>query len=441
MGVAKEFLEEFEWIASSCNGVIDKIHHWGPYICDTIIKYIICLLVLEVILAVVSFAIWLLGECITFILSFLEKIVFGGTHNKSYKYNAMQIWALKFSVDINYFRNSLLKLFPNAIHWYFIFKELIENWKNWRTRRWISLDGIFTGIRALLCYLFGITIKNILILFLVISIYFRERIIENINFSFLNNITIINISVSITAFVSVVALVYFFTGLRLKSKSYSEIKNERTKKIIEIEETLLLYYQDLYIAINENIEKMIANKFCIISKMLRDVGGGKFWINKSVIVETDERYMKILPTRDFQPCQAIEEFADISNIINKINETIKEGGVDNIKIIDNKTIDNNSILNNLSLMIKLNSRHHMDLLCKTSISEWYEMYVKRFQNKAEEMTIRKLKEEIDFASLVLDLALEDAMMYEIELRNTIRKLNRKYQKINSVSKYCIQIGK
>ena len=83
----------------------------------------------------------------------------------------------------------------------------------------------------------------------------------------------------------------------------------------------------------------------------------------------------------------------------------------------------------------------MDLLCKTSISEWYEMYVKRIQNKAEEMTIRKLKEEIDFASLVLDLALEDAMMYEIELRNTIRKLNRKYQKINSVSKYCIQIGK
>lgn len=437
----ENFIRNANCLIEFSGELIDAIRPYKCYIYDIILNYAAVIIGLEVCLFAISFGIWILGDTIVKIITFIQKIIFGKNHEKAYMYRERHLMILKITVDLKYIFNSLLDIFPLAIIVYYSLEEIVNEKNSWKVRRWISLEGLIYGMRKLFSLFIGLNLKNILAILLVIIIGNRDWIYENVNFNYEYRYFLETSSLIFTVVVSIIAMIYFVTGARFKSKIYSDIKHEKTKTLLQTEEKLLSLFQNLYVNLSKNIDSMINSKFMILSKLTNDIGDGKYMLEGAGVVPVDNIGNLATFSKGFYVDYTFENFEDISGTIYEINSILNENWVRERKIIDFIFSDEKSLLDEWGIILRLNGERHMDMLGKIDIESWYNNYSNNIKKNAVCLpSEEKMKNVIEFASIVLDSALEDAMTMEMLIAYAIKRRSKKDWVNNRISKYSIQIG-
>ena len=448
----------FVWIGHSIKqifmhflDVVCTVEYWELFVdfCKVSEHQIINMLVLYLALCVlyivtilfIALGIMIFVWCIERVLYTINKFVFGKEHRKSLEYNCFILWFAKLNADITF-----------ALDWMrFDFLQIRyktdcdKSSTEWA--RWLSLENMVTTIKNIFVFFFRVTGIHMLLGAVALYEYYRDDI-----FFAMNQINSLIIKSEITAsqFVELFEVLtilcllgYIVLDIRHKVNVYSDIRAERFKELVQMEEKLLGILKGMAYSLRKNIDIIANRKSFILQCGASSLSGKTCYIyNTKIEFETRNRYYF------FNSDDAMRQFSDLDDMedefekLEELDMEFKESSLNysNIILIDRDDILTRTVYFWTPGIINID-HDKIRCFCKTSMENWYKNWfespIVAINGKQDERYLSedKTKDTILRASAIIDFELIRAFGLELYIKKYIGKLERRFKKLSNFSKF------
>lgn len=409
-------------------------------VCNVIWLYMILCMLWSITITIFKIIVELLLHLIIRGIYYLGYLFLGKNHQKSLRYNVLNLWYIKFSADVSYCVDFLRydivetytliggKDFGGIIDKAFLFS--LENLKNC----FICIFRYFSRLNVLRVSLLGISVY----------VYYKEQVTYIIK-RFIQWLGSVELEVShiLDGFEVITILfliIYILFDIRHKANGYSELRSERFKLLFQMEEKLYDILQKLDYSLDKNMDVLAKYKCSILQDGAKELSG------KSCYIDNEE--IKFLDRGDI-----------LYNICNHINHNISElddmtTEFDELKKLEAEFKESSISLSNIYLVdyqtmltrvieIWMPGRAIMGykkqaLLCRSSLEKWYNNFFVNPTRIGDEVLLfseEKTKNKILDASAVIDDNLESAMCLKLYLKKYQRKMRKRFRKIHRFTRY------
>lgn len=420
---------------------IDKLRIFSYEIVKVIILYCLGCIVSSVIVAIIKTLVYIVCDLSEKIIEKLEKIVIGENSEKSLKYGCGVLWFLKFEADVEFFvdwiKYDIVKTYTVVSSGYSETKTSLY----WAEK--LSLDNFIQWINRVRRYFFCFTYKNLFIFALTLYYVLRNKITQFVNdylltidFSKLGSENILDIVQISTTFV---AICYIIFDVKYKASASFALREERFKKLILLEEKLMVIIQEMSYVLENNIEELCNKKCVILSQGATELSGMECYVSKDKIELCEEMKYRgcDLTNRDI-----FDYFDDLQKGFDELKEFSAEYKKSSLNFSNIYLIDCETMLTKVGAFWDIwgNNLNYKDVefMGKNSMQTWYLNFFpqrvlkidgeKRYYDKNE--TIRIVYE----ASAMLDYKLKRAFVLKLYLRKYERQMVKRLKKINRFSK-------
>lgn len=377
-------------------------------------------------------------EGVDIFLKLLKILFFGRKHDQSLQYNIFQVGFLKVNADINIvifwiknnicglgkFESTNFSIVKKAK--FFTLESIVDFGKNF-------FDFFFK--RSIIHLLFGIYVIYINYLNQVQVFFTRTYgLLKTNTFSFSTATSFFELIFII------VMLGYIFVDARHKAIGYLEIRKERFKKLLQVEEKLLVVMKKISFALETNIEIIVAEKKNILQDGAEKLTGKKCYICDGNISYLDE---KDRDNRNFKDsCSRLENLVEMKKEFNKLKEINKEFKKSSLSYSNIFLIDHATMINKLTRFYfpgQENFEYNKtQLFCKSSREKWFEKHFIEpitVGDKKIYYTERKANQVIKDVSKSLDDELVEAFELEMYLKRYEKKMLKRFKKIYNFSRF------
>ena len=251
-------------------------------IVNMIVLYIILCVLFFAAIVFIKVGFMILIECIDKILYTLNKLVFGKEHQKSLEYNWFILWFAKLNADITFVIDCVQYEFLQITYKTDFNKGSLTKWA-----RWLSLENMVKVIKRILSFFFGISGIHLLLGGISLYTYYGKKVIgvigQLIEGLIQSKITTSQL-IEIFEIITILCLLgYIAFDIRHKANVYSNIRAERFKELICMEEKLLVILKGILYSLGKNIDIIVNRKRFILQCGASGLSGKECYINKFVL--------------------------------------------------------------------------------------------------------------------------------------------------------------
>lgn len=411
-------------------------------IVNMIVLYIILCVLFFVAIAFITVGFMILIECIEKILYTLNKLVFGKEHQKSLEYNWFILWFAKLNADITFILDWIKYDFLQIKY-----KTDSDKRSTTRWARWLSLENMVKFIKRIFSFFFGISGIHLLVGGITLYTYYGKKVI--VVMGQLMDVFIqskITTSQFLDAFeiITILGLLgYIVFDIRHKANGYSDIRAERFKELICMEEELLTILCGMIYSLEKNIDIIVSRKQFILQRGASSLSGKECYIKDAKIeFEVKNKWLCTYTDDAMMQFSDLDEIEDEFEKLEELDKKFKESSLNYLNII---LIDRNEMLTKTVHFwtpgIGNIEYEKMRFFCKSSMEKWYKNWfeapIKSLDGDKEKkyLSEEQSNDTILRASAILDFELIRAFWLELYIKKYIRKLERRFKKLNNFSKF------
>ena len=427
--LTKECWEEFIEVCSiTHNRVINMV-----------VFYMVLCLLFTIMSLLFRIIVLLVVACFKRCINGMDILILGKRNQKSLAYRGITLWYVKFKADIEYF-----------LYWISI--EIIGNVDHYSTNNtkihWIrmfSLENMVIVIKKFVTYFLNVSFLRLSLGAVSIYTYYENDILSMVKRLYSQmldkNITLNQLLDIFETGVIIFLLCYIAFDMRHKANGYSELRSERFKELIQMEEKLLNIIGGILYSLEHNIDVISRYKCCILVEGASLLSGKQCYIEGGRIVYNENKYIGFQGNNDIYQLSELDDMKEEFQKLAGLEKEFKESALcwTNINLIDHSTM-----LTRVSQLwipgIDDNKEYmKMQFFCKSSMKKWYtNRFVKAInsyngerQNYSESQTT-----EIIFkVSQMLDYELVRAFGLELYLKRYRRRMTKRFERINNFARF------
>ena len=374
------------------------------------------------------------------LFSRVNRIVLGKNHERSLEYTTFQIWFLKLSADLSILTFWIRKHMSSFVTYGKSDFSMVKKAKLF------TIETINCFWKDFFKFFFHFSIINLIFFVDIVYIYYFSSIQNYFSFfvMFLKNadFSITILINNIASIVKNILLVYVFFDIRHKAIGYSEIRKERFKELIQMEEKFLSLIIKIHYLLETNIEIIVDRKLYILLSGAKSLTGKDCYIYDGKIIYEDREYSYNFSHEDkYFQLRNLMEMENEFDSLKKMSEELKKSPLNysNIYLIDKQTklID----LMSFSHLERESSEYKkMQLFCKSSMEKWFENYFIEptiYTDEEKYYSEENATEIVLDASRVLDFELINAFKLEAYLVRYKKKLLKRLKHVNRISRFYI----
>lgn len=403
------------------------------------IFYMALCLLFVIALAIFKIMMMLVIKCAETCINRIGGIILGQKHQKSLEYQGITLGYIKCKADISYFldwvRSDILK----------IRYSLGEGNTKIKWVRRLSLENIISIAQNIIKLFFSLTMVHLILGVISLCVYYKKYILlvykSLVDTILQSGITSSQLLEMFEVLVKLCLLGYIALDIRHKANGYSELRAERFKELIQIEEKLLNILGGIIYSLKKNIDIIVECKWLILQNGASELSGKLSYINKTKI-EFEEKNKFVYQYSDDRMYQ-FSELDDMKEEFQKLSELEEELRKSALSHLNIYLIDHQTMLTRVVQFwipdIDNKEYKKMEFFCKSSMEKWYKnRFIKPVENVngkiryySEEQTV----EQILNASKMLDYELMRAFQLELYLKKYERKMIKRFKRINKFSRF------
>lgn len=406
---------------------------------NAVLFYLALCLLLVIVLTIFTIMMLIIIRCLKGCINRIGGIILGREHQKSLEYQGITLWYIKCKADISYFldwiRIDILR----------VRYSLEEDSTKIKWVRKLSLENIISMAKNVLKFFFSATILHLILGLISLYVfyktdilYFYESLVDTI---LQGRITLSQFLEIFETLVGLCLLGYIIFDIRHKANGYYELRAERFKELVQMEEKLLNILSGIINSLEGNIDIIAERKCFILQNGASELSGKQCYINKTKIEFEDknkfgfwyfdDRMRQLSNLNDMK-----EEFQKLSELEEEFKKSVLSRS--NIYLIDHKTMLTR-VVHFWIPGIDDKEYKRMEFFCKSSMEKWYKnKFIKPVERKNGEVRYyseaQTIKEILD-ASAMLDYELVNAFELELYLKKYERKMTKRFKQINIFSRF------
>lgn len=431
-------------ISNTVSGVyLNKVVRWSHV---TSLKYInaiffyleLCLFVITILLFT-TFFILILIKLFEVFLNKISVIILGKQHQKSLKYKGFQIWFIKCKSDITFFFD-WIRLDALKVRYSFGENDTVV-----KQVRMLSIENLISVIVNCFKFFFSITVMHLILGIITIFMYYENevrKILESLGEAIKQyNITMSQILDAFEFLTIIFLLGYIFFDVRHKANGYLELRTERFKELIQMEEKLLSILGNIIYSLEKNIEIITDRKQFILQNGASELCGKICYIYQNNIEFEEKRAFYY--GCHYDSFSQLSELKEMKEEFQKLSELEEEFQKSSLSYSNIYLIDHQAMLTRVAQFwipgLEDEEYKKMEFFCQSSMREWFEnRFIKPTQydkNKITYYSELRAREEILDASFILDYELMRAFELELYFKKYERKIIKRFKKINKFSRF------
>ncbi len=405
---------------------------------NTVVFYIVLCIIFT---CVVGFCLMIsvcLIEGIEWCLGKMDVLVLGKRHRRSLEYQGISLWYMKARIDILYFLE-WIKFDVLKIKYSYADGDKKIDW----VRRF-SLENIYSIVKRVIRVFFHFSIVHLFFAAIAIYVHYGNYILsafESIKSTIIQSGIEISIFIELAELTGILCLVFYvFFDLKHRANAYSELRVERLKELIQIEEKLYDVLGKIIWGLRENIDMIAERKGAILQNGATQLNGQQCYIDKSKIEFEDDREWGLHIDKNVFDFYELTDMDQEFKQLYELQEELKKLNFNNFKIY---MTDNETALFKMAHFwipgFSKGIEPEMEYLCKSSMEEWYkDKFIVSITNRDGEKVVYSKDQIINKildASSFLDYELMSAFLLELYLKKYQYKMAKRFKKIHRESKY------
>ena len=377
-------------------------------------------------------------EGIEWCLRKMDVLVLGKRHRRSLEYQGISLWYMKARADVLYFLE-WIKLDVLKIEY-----SYGEEYRKIDWVRKFSLENICFRSKKIVRIFFHFSIPHLFFAGVAIYVYYGSHILsayDNIKNVIIQSGIELRIFLELAERASILCLVFYvFLDIKHRANAYSELRVERIKELIQIEEKLYGVLGEIIWGLRKNIDVIAERKGAILQNGATQLHGQQCYIDKSTIEFEDDRELGLRIDKNIFDFYELTDMDKEFKQLYELQEELKRLNFNYFKVYmtDNKTM----LFKMVHFWIPGYSKgieQEMEYLCKSSMEEWYkEKFIVSITNQDGERVVYSKVQTINKildASASLDYELMSAFLLELYLKKYQYKMEKRFKKIHRESTY------
>lgn len=424
--------EYWEQIIDMCN--VTQIR-----IINAVFFYLVLCVLVVIAIMVITVIMVLVIEGLECCINRIDGIILGKKHQKSLEYQGITLWYIKCKADILYF-----------LYWirFDVLKVRYSFGENDTKIKWVrrlSVENIITMTKNVIKFFFDVTIVHFILGLISLYIYLKkdillvgERLVDTILQS---EVTPSQFLEMFEIFTVLCLLGYVIFDIRHKANGYSELRAERFKELVQMEEKLLDILGGISYSLKKNIDIIAERKCFILQSGASELSGKRCYIDKRNIEFVDKnKYGYWYPDDMMRQLSNLDDMKEEFQKLSELEEEFKKSALSrsNIYLIDHQTMLT-KVVHFWIPGIDDKEYKRMEYFCKSSMEEWYKnRFIKPVENAGGEVSYyseSQVKNQIFDASAMLDYELTRAFWLELYLKKYERKMIKRLKWINKFSRF------
>ena len=406
---------------------------------NTIIFYLLlCLLfvIAHVILTIMSI---FLIECVKRCMDKMDVIILGKNHQKSLKYKSITLWFIKCKADILFFcdwiKFDVLKIGYSIREQDTLIKYI----------RRFSLENMVYIVRNITRFFFSFTIIHLFLGGIVIYTYYKKDIVsicERIKNVMVQNEIKPSQFVEIFEILTILCLLgYIILDFRHKTNAYSDLRMERFKELVQMEEKLLNILSGISYSLKKNIEVIAERKWLILINGASELSGKKCCLDNTNLVFSDKKNFDFYELNDgIHQLSYLDNMEEEFQKLSKLEEELKKSSLcySNIYLVDHQAM----LTRNVHFWIPgIDNTEYMKMkfFCRSSMEKWYtNIFITPTENiKGDKRCFSESEttEKVLGESAMLDYELMRAFWLELHMKKYEKKMIKRFKRLNNFSRF------
>lgn len=406
---------------------------------NAVLFYLALCFLFVIALAILTIMMGLVIGCLEGCINRIDGIILGKRHQKSLKYQGITLWYIKCKADILYFldwvRFDILK-----IRYSFGEDDTKIKWV-----RKLSLENIISMAKNVIKFFFSATTVHSILGLISLYVYYKKDILyvcESLVDTILQSgITPSQFLEMFEVLVVLCLLGYIIFDIKHKASGYSELRAERFKELVQMEEKLLNILGGICYSLEKNIDTIAERKCFILQSGASELSGKQCYIDKTKIEFEDKNKFGYWYSDDrMRQLSNLDDMKEEFQKLSELEEEFKKSALSrsNIYLIDHQTMLTR-VVHFWIPGIDDNEYKRMEFFCKSSMEKWYKnRFIKPVENDNGETRYysesQTTKEILD-ASAMLDYELMRAFRLELYLKKYERKMIKRFKRINKFSRF------
>lgn len=424
--------EYWEQLVDMCN--VTQIR-----VINAVLFYLALCLLFVITLTIFTIMMVIVIECLEGCINRIDGIILGKKHQKSLKYQGITLWYIKCKADISYFldwiRFDILKV-------RYLFEEDATRIK-WVRK--LSLENIISMAKDVIKFFFSATTVHLILGLISLYVFYKTDILfiyESLVDTILQSgITTSQFLEMFEVLVIFCLLRYIIFDIRHKANGYSELRVERFKELVQMEEKLLNILVRISCSLEKNIDTIAERKCFILQSGASELSGKQCYIDKTKIEFKDKNKFGYWNSDDRM--YQLSNLDDMKEEFQKLSELEEEFKKSVLSRLNIDWIDHQTMLTRVIHFwipgIDDKEYKRMEFFCKSSMEKWYKnRFIKQIEMDNGEVRYysesQTIKEILD-VSTMLDYELTRAFWLELYLKKYERKMIKRFKRINKFSRF------
>lgn len=424
--------EYWEQLIDMCN--VTQIR-----VINAVLFYFALCFLFVIALAIFTIMMVIVIGCLEGCINRIDGIILGKKHQKSLEYQGITLWYIKCKADISYFldwvRFDILK----------VRYSFGEDATKIKWVRKLSLENIISMAKNIIKFFFSATTVHLILGLVSLYVYYKTDILlvcESLVDTILQSgITPSQFLEMFEVLVVLCLLGYIIFDIRHKANGYSELRAERFKELVQMEEKLLNILGGISCSLEKNIDTIAERKCFILQSGASELSGKQCYINKTKIEFEDKNKFGYWYSNDrMRQLSNLDDMKEEFQKLSELEDEFKKSALSrsNIYLIDHQTMLTR-VVHFWIPGIDDKEYKRMEFFCKSSMEEWYKnRFIKPVENTNGEVRYysesQTIKQILD-ASAMLDYELMRAFCLELYLKKYERKMIKRFKRINKFSRF------
>ena len=421
------------------NRFIEKICCFDSGVLNVIVLYIVLCLLLSVAIGAVKIAVRVCSLLLQWIVVGLGHLIIRRDEKQYMKYNGTRLFAIKLVADTKFYYKWINHYVFNTD---MIVTSGIENSILDRVLH-ISLERVVYITKRIFRYFFHFSVSRIVFFLFSSYVMYKEKIIGKL-VSVINTIPLEDIDIgTFLDFGELVSLLciglYILLDMRHKANGYSELRQERFKDLVRLEEKLLLALDEMGYCLYKNTSLLCEMKYRILHDAAVELSGKECHLIDGKIEYEDAKRVAGNYSELFS---GYDDLTRVFECIYELDEDYKKSSLKGTNIY---LTDYNAMIKDVYMFWKpaedggeYTKGHNKRVsLSKGTMEKWFKgCFIERV-HKGEEVvylseneTLHRIRE----ASNDLDSMLEMAFEFDMYLKKHSEKIRKRLWKIHRLAR-------
>ncbi len=421
--------------------IIGKICIFDLQVFNVLVLYFSLCISLSVAMVVIRVVIRLCSSGIKGILVKLGEGILKRDESQRFTYSKTRLFAIKLMTDTEFYweeiNNHIFKTYKVVT--VSIEKSMLEKMLR------CSMEHIIGFIKRVFRYFFHFSLSRIVFLALGVYWVYTETIRETLE-KWISVIPWGDVDIgTVLDFGELVSLlcivIYIMLDMRHKAKGYSELRQERFKELVKLEEKLLLALDEMRYSLYRNVSYLSENKYSILQRAASELSGKDCYISDGKFEFREKRQ-----SNGFNEIGVFNKCDDLENVIQHLSELDEEYKISSLNGSNIYFVDHNAMLKDVYEFWRpkeeggeyTKEANKRMALSKSIMEKWYENEIIKRRMIGDELIYlseSQTKESIIEASEHLDYILKRALVFDMKLKKYVRKLGKRLWKIHNYSRF------